>query len=567
MVCIQGRPGAPGVAKGIAVVMQKQITADGRNCDPQGELQHFEDALAVCTKEMLELHERLSKAGEESEARIIKAYAMMLQDKTMIKPMKEAVLGGKSAFEAIDTEVMAISDKLIAMDNAYMRERADDIRHVGSLLKSKLNGEEEIQLPQEPFVLVAEDLTPVDTLKLDRTYLAGLVTQMGGATSHTVILAKTMGIPAIIGIESVVEKISTGDNLLLDGGSGQIIIQPDEMALHIFEEQQCETKKLRQKIKEKNLGIAATGDGYSIEVCCNIGSPEDMELVKEITYDGVGLFRTEFLYNAFQRYPTFDEQLKAYREVAAAADGKPVIIRTLDIGGDKHLPYLELPKEENPFLGYRAVRISLSRREMFLDQLSAILAAGDNVQIMFPMITQVRELLDCKELLELAKERLREKGIPYNTSPKVGIMVETPACGIMTDRFARLCDFMSIGTNDLTQYVTCADRNNPAVEELCTPYNPAMLRLLAQIANDCKKAGLPIGVCGELAGNMDYLPFLIGIGIDKLSVSPSSVDLVRFMVCSVKLSKMQMLAQQVLELDDPREIKNILSQTWKDIIK
>ncbi len=304
-----------------------------------------------------------------------------------------------------------------------------------------------------------------------------------------------------------------------------------------------------------------TLDDVDIQICANVGGEQDMKPLEDIAYDGIGLFRTEFVFGRFSRYPTFEEQYEAYSEVVKKAEGRPVIIRTLDIGGDKDLAYFELPKEENPFLGYRAVRVCLDREQIFLDQLMAILAAGacGKAKIMFPMITEMSEFVACKRLVAKAKNLLQDRKIPFDEDIHIGIMVETPASAVLADRFATVCDFVSIGTNDLTQYVTCTDRANPNIQKLYNPYNPAVIRLIGNTIRSARQAGIEAGVCGELAGELNFIPLLVGFGVNKLSMSPALIEKVRYLVCRLNQREMSRLSDQVLNIDDPYEIESLVT--------
>ncbi|MGI6005452.1 MAG: phosphoenolpyruvate--protein phosphotransferase [Christensenellales bacterium] len=570
MIHVKGKPGAPGFAHGKIVLMKKVVVqeASGSSADPAAEARRMREARQKCLDETGVLYEEAKERLGEEDAKIIKAYLMMLEDKALLDPIVKQIEKGVFAEAAVEAETKKLAARFETFTNEYMRQRADDIRHVGRMLINCLQGAEELVLPQEPFILAAQDLSPADTLKMNKDYLAGIVTQLGGKTSHTVILSKTMGIPAIIGVEEIFDVFPQGESAVMDGSSGDIYIAPDDKTAARFEALAAEEKLLCGRIRSAGLTKGVTRDGRSISICANVGGGEDMELLENTAYDGIGLFRTEFVFGAFNRYPSFEEQREAYTAVVAAAQGRPVIIRTLDIGGDKALPYLELPEEENPFLGYRAVRVCLDREDIFLEQMMAILAAGaaGSVRIMFPMITEMRELTACKSLLQKAKSNLAEKGIAFDADIPVGMMVETPASAVMAERFAAACDFLSIGTNDLIQYVTCTDRVNPSVQSLYNPYNPAVIRLIAHTIRSCNKAGIEVSVCGELAGDLTFLLLLVGLGIDKLSVAPSLVEKVRYMVCGAERKALALLAEKVLELDDPAQIEALLDEARKKIL-
>lgn len=564
MIHLKGKGSAPGIAQGTVVVLRKAAAAAPKNeapADPSEELKRFEAACVQCVGQTAELYEDLLGRLGEEDAKIVKAYRMLLEDPSFLSPIRKEIGLGTAADQAVESQVEKLSGVFSAMKTDYMRQRADDIRHVGSMLIQALRGGGEFRLPEKQSILVAEDLSPVDTLRLDRNYLAGIVTQFGGKTSHTVILAKTIGIPAITGVPDVLEAFSGAETAVIDGKTGDVYLDPDEATAEHYRERIARERLLTRKIRESNHTKGVTLDGAEIQICANVGGAQDMKPLEKLAYDGIGLFRTEFVFSRFPRYPTFEEQLAAYGEVVKKAEGRPVIIRTLDVGGDKALAYFGLPKEENPFLGYRAVRVCLDREPVFLDQLMAILAAGamGKAKIMFPMITEMRELAACKRLVEKAKGMLRERGIPFDADMPVGIMVETPASAVLADRFASACDFVSIGTNDLTQYVTCTDRTNPNVQRLYNPYNPAVIRLIGNTLRAARRAGTEAGVCGELAGDLNFLPLLVGFGVGKLSMSPALIEKARYLVCRLDQGELSRLADRVLDLDDPDEIEALVS--------
>lgn len=569
MVHIKGKAGAPGIAQGTIIFWRKTPTqtADGP-ADPSAERARLERARRDCQERTECLYRDVLKKYGEDEAKIVKTYRMLLEDDMFFSPIYKEISEGKKACAALDAQVGKLASRFAMMETEYMRERADDIRHVGSMLADSLNGTDAFSLPEEPSILVAEDLSPVDTLTLDRKYLAGIATRRGGKTSHTVILAKNLGIPAVTGVERAFEIIEENSTGILDGSEGDLYAAPDETTTSRYQTLIRQENLFANRIREARYQKGVTRDMVPIQICGNIGGASDMDAFEALEYDGIGLFRTEFLYSRFSRYPTFEEQREAYAEVVRKAAGRPVIIRTLDVGGDKALPYFGLPKEENPFLGFRAVRVCLRREEVFLDQLMAILAAGaeGKVKIMFPMICEMRELTDCRRILEKAKATLKERNISFDPEVPVGIMVETPAAAIMADRFAAACDFFSIGTNDLTQYVTCADRTNPEVQELYNPYNPAVIRLICSIIRAAKRAGIEAGVCGELAGDLKYVPLLIGLGVSKLSVAPGLIEKVRYLVCNAEQRKLAIQMDEILNMSNAREIEERLSKISKEIL-
>lgn len=570
MIHLKGSGDAPGVAQGLVVVMRKASGAGELSSptSPEVEEKRFSEARSRCLGWIAALYEEtVNRLGEE-EAKIVKAYRMLLEDPVFTDPIKEMIEKGESAEAAVELRTEKLVGVFASMKTEYMRQRADDVRHTGRMLIDSLIGAGDFSLPDEPSILVAEDLSPVDTLGLDKRYLAGIVTRCGGKTSHTVILARTMGIPAITGVQSLPEAFVEAERAVIDGRNGDIYLDPDEPTLERYKEEEKRATELTNCIRKNDFRKAVTLDGAEIQICANVGGGDDMTILEKTAYDGIGLFRTEFVFSRFDRPPSFEEQRDAFCQVVRRAEGRPVVIRTLDVGGDKGLDYLDIPKENNPFLGYRAVRLCLEREEFFLEHLMAILAAGaeGKALIMFPMITEIEEFLACRRMLERARERLSAKRIPHDAEMPSGIMVETPASALLADRFASLCDFLSIGTNDLTQYVTCADRTNRSVRALYNPYNPAVLRLVAAVVRSAKRAKVEVGVCGELAGEEAFLPFLVGLGVNKLSMAPGMIEKIRYMICSLRINEMRRVASEVLKMDASREIEERLRSLSESLL-
>lgn len=565
MQTIKGNPGAPGIAIGTIVLYTKQAS------EPAEEMT-FTAARAACVEQMKQLRQRaLEEVGEE-QAKIFTAYQMLLEDAYLFQPMERRIAAGEPSEQAIGTECEAVAQRFAGMKQDYLRQRADDIRNVGNLLINRMKGARPgLVLPEgeSKVLLAAYELTPADTFLLDKKRLGGLITEQGGATSHTVILAKSMGIPAITGVRQVLSALGQHQSAVMDGQTGELILDPDAQTVQICLQKQDSQRVFREKVDRLGCRQAVTKDGEIIRLCANIGSPRDMDALQNEEYDGIGLFRTEFLYADSAAEPTMAEQEAAYRAVLERADGREVIIRTLDIGGDKEVPYLCLPKEQNPFLGNRGLRLCLERRELFVRQLEAILtaSAGKQVKIMFPMVTEISELVEAKRCLGEAERELMEKGQPCCEKVKIGMMVETPAAAVMAESFAACCDFMSIGTNDLTQYVTAADRGNPHVQKLYCPYHPAVIRLIANTAAAGLKTGTEVSVCGELGGNPLFLPLLIGLGIGKLSMAPALLKTARFLICHMTKRDTEQLARQILELEDAAQIEAALQRAYQKLLK
>ena len=435
-------------------------------------------------------------------------------------------------------------------DNPYMQERAADIRDVTERVLSHLLG---VKIPnpssiQEEVVIVAKDLTPSDTAQLDRNFVKGFVTDIGGRTSHSAIMARSLEIPAVVGTKTVTESIKDGDIVIIDGLGGNIIINPDEETLASYNEKGMKFKQQKEEWKLLKNAETVTKDGKHIELAANIGTPKDLVGVIENGAEAVGLYRTEFLYMDSADFPTEEEQFNAYKEVLEGMEGKPVIVRTMDIGGDKELPYLELPEEMNPFLGYRAIRICLAEPEMFRTQLRALLRASvfGKLRIMFPMIATLNEFREAKKILEEEKAKLIQENVAVSEEIEVGIMVEIPAAAVLAHQFAKEVDFFSIGTNDLIQYTMAADRMNQQVSYLYQPYNPSILTLIKHVIDSSHAEGKWTGMCGEMAGDQTAVPLLVGLGLDEFSMSASSVLKTRSLMSKLDSTEMKKLADKAI---------------------
>lgn len=557
MKTIKGIPGAPGIAQG-PVVLYKKSAGSGETLDLQTAVQQ-------CLKQVQMLYEKtLHEVGEE-QAKIFSAYEMLLEDPMLLMPIEDAIASGTDSRTAVLEETRKMSEILATKGGEYMRQRADDIRYIGEMLAQAVSGEQNsYALPEgtTPFLLAAHELTPVDTMQFDSARLAGLITELGGATSHTVILAKSLGIPAVVGAKGIVEALSGGESAFLDGYTGEFVASPDERTKVGFEKKLYEDQQLQKQIATIKDDVTHTLDGQRVAVCINIGRPQDLKGADEMQYDGVGLFRSEFLYSSEQEKPTLNQQETAYRQAIEAAAPNVVIIRTLDIGGDKQLAYLNMPLEENPFLGNRGIRLCLQNKPIFAEQLEAILraAAGNRVKIMLPMVTSVREIAQAKEILEEVKQKLYAQEIPYCEDVQLGIMIETPASAIMAEQFAKHCDFFSIGTNDLVQYIMSADRGNAQVQQNYDPCHPAVAHMLAKVIHAGVQAGIEVSVCGDLAADLRFTKLLLGFGLKKFSVPLPMVGRIKFKIRSIDEKDARELAERVLAAADEDEVRKILEE-------
>ncbi len=529
MILMQGKGVSKGVVKGPIYFYQRIQAAAAQTAasDIEEEKRRLEEAKEKSMDQLNALADKAREEAGDEAAMLFETHAMFVEDEDFVDCMN-TVLDEEhcSAERAVEIAGEQFSAMLVAMDDAYMQARAADIKDVARRILNNLLGVTEGGIDSdEPVILAADDLAPSETLQLDKSKILGFITQGGSGNSHTAILARTMGIPAICGMGEALKPELNGRMAYIDGETGQAAIEPDEITLTAFQaklEKQQEMKTLMETMKGQE---DVTLDGRHMMVYCNIGSPEDVAAVHNNDGQGIGLFRSEFLYLAADDYPTEEEQFQAYKTVAAAMDGKRVVIRTLDIGADKQVGYFDLQKEENPALGVRAIRICLNRPEVFRTQLRALYRASayGKVAIMFPMITSVWEVKECKRACQKVMAELDAEGIPYNRDTEVGIMIETPASVFVAEELAKEVDFFSVGTNDLTQYTLACDRQANDLGKFFDPHHPAVLRALKMATDAAHKAGIWIGICGELGADLTLLETFLAIGIDELSVSPSSV--------------------------------------------
>ncbi|MGZ9586828.1 phosphoenolpyruvate--protein phosphotransferase [Paenibacillus marinisediminis] len=562
---LKGIAAASGYAIGPAFIMQEHSTEVERQTIEaeavDGEVKRLQDAVAQAMMELEKIKDDTAAKLGEHHAEIFATHILVLQDEEFIGQAIE-----KIRTESINAEfaMSEVSQQLIdifsSMDSEYMRERAADFRDVTKRVLGALSGKKATSLNdfEQPVVLFSQDLTPSDTAQLDRSKVAGFATNIGGRTSHSAIMARSMEIPAVVGLKVGTESVKEGDMIVLDGAKGLILVNPDEATIAVYEQKKQKFEKRREEMKQYKDKPTITADGQVVELVANIGNPEDALGARNNGAEGVGLFRTEFLYMGRDNFPSEEEQYNSYTAVVETLGAdKPVVIRTLDIGGDKELPYLELPNEMNPFLGYRAIRLCLDRQELFKTQLRAILRASahGNIKLMYPMISTLGELRAANAILKETQAQLDAEGIAYNKEMEVGIMVEVPAAAIIADQLAKEADFFSIGTNDLVQYTMAADRMNEKVSYLTQPFNPAVLRLIRMVVNAAHKEGKWAGMCGEMAGNLTAIPLLLGMGLDEFSMSASSVLPARVLMSRLNRDEMKQLVEDALKLESEDEIK------------
>ena len=520
--------------------------------DSEKEVSRLDDALAASIKDVELIKETALKNLGEEEAQVFDAHLMVLSDPELIGQVKDNITSNKVNAESALKEVTDMFISIFAgmEDNPYMQERAADIRDVSKRILAHLLG---VKIPspatiKDEVIIVAADLTPSDTAQLNRQYVKAFVTDIGGRTSHSAIMARSLEIPAIVGTKEVTSTAKDGDIIIVDGLTGDVFLNPSEEVVaeyrakaEAFAAQQAEWEKLKDS-------KTYTKDGHQVELAANIGTPKDLEGVVNNGAEGVGLYRTEFLYMDSHEMPTEEDQFEAYKAVLEGMNGKPVVVRTMDIGGDKELPYLPLPHEMNPFLGYRAIRISLNEPEMFRTQLRALLRASvyGKLRIMFPMIATLNDFRGAKALLEEEKAKLIAEGVAVSDDIQVGIMIEIPAAAVLAHQFAKEVDFFSIGTNDLIQYTMAADRMNERVSYLYQPYNPSILTLIKHVIDSAHKEGKWAGMCGEMAGDQTAVPLLVGLGLDEFSMSASSVLKTRSLISKLTLEEMKALADKAI---------------------
>ena len=540
--------------------------------DSEKEVSRLDDALAASIKDVELIKETALKNLGEEEAQVFDAHLMVLSDPELIGQVKDSITSNKVNAESALKEVTDMFISIFAgmEDNPYMQERAADIRDVSKRILAHLLG---VKIPspatiKDEVIIVAADLTPSDTAQLNRQYVRAFVTDIGGRTSHSAIMARSLEIPAIVGTKEVTSIAKDGDIIIVDGLSGEVFLNPSEEVVaeyrakaEAFAAQQAEWEKLKDS-------KTYTKDGHQVELAANIGTPKDLEGVVNNGAEGVGLYRTEFLYMDSHEMPTEEDQFEAYKAVLEGMNGKPVVVRTMDIGGDKELPYLPLPHEMNPFLGYRAIRISLNEPEMFRTQLRALLRASvyGKLRIMFPMIATLNDFRGAKALLEEEKAKLIAEGVAVSDDIQVGIMIEIPAAAVLAHQFAKEVDFFSIGTNDLIQYTMAADRMNERVSYLYQPYNPSILTLIKHVIDSAHKEGKWAGMCGEMAGDQTAVPLLVGLGLDEFSMSASSVLKTRSLISKLTLSDMQALAAKAInECATVEEVEALVAEAVSKI--
>ena len=570
---IYGVGAAEGIGIGAAKVVREQNVEVVKKSipDSEAEVNNFMRILDITKAETEEMSQALEKSASAKEAEILFGHIMLMSDPMLVDEIVNRIKGESVCAEyAIEEVCNQYAAVFASMDDELMQQRATDMLDIKTRLIKKILGIENTDLSKLPYgsILVAKDLTPSMTAGLNPENVLGIVTQFGGKTSHSAILARALEIPAVVGLSNLPEDISDDTDILLDGESGEVIILPTDAQKTEYEDKKKKYDANKELLKKYRELPSISKDGKKVEIAGNIGSPEDAKKVIENGGEGIGLFRTEFLFMDRDCMPTEEEQFESYKEVAVAMEGKPVIIRTLDIGGDKEIPYMGIVQDENPFLGYRAIRFCLDRKDdIYIPQLRALLRASafGNIKIMLPLITSMDEIREAKALISDIKKELDEKNIAYNKNIEVGIMVETAAASLLADIFAKEVDFFSIGTNDLIQYTMSVDRGNVKIAGLYSPFSPAVLRSINRIITEGKKAGIMVGMCGEAAADPLLIPALLAWGMDEFSMSASSILKSRQIISGCDSKDLKAKVDKVLEMSTESEIKEYLKKLTEEL--
>ncbi|HEU5071095.1 MAG TPA: phosphoenolpyruvate--protein phosphotransferase [Verrucomicrobiae bacterium] len=556
---------SPGVCQGRVIVLGKAHAATARQQIPDSqvpqEVHRFKQALVQTRQQILDVQRRLTEKMGTEHAGIFEAHLLVLDDPEVNNEVLNLIQNEKAnADYAYQTIAERYAASLAAVDDEYLRERAADMRDIAARVLNNLlgNGDEGDlrHLLKEPCIVVAHDLAPSQTAQMERDKVLGFATDVGSRTSHTAIMARSMRIPAVVGFKSITATLETGDYVLLDGVNGLIIVNPTDQTLFEYGQIARRQKSLQERLRDNLRKPAVTLDGHLVTLSGNIENPDDSAAILESGAEGVGLFRTEYLFINKEQPPSEQEQYESYQAVAAALKPAPVVIRTLDLGGDKFHSHTDVPDEMNPFLGWRAIRFCLEEKDVFRAQLRAILRAGahGNIKMMYPMVSGLDELTQANALLEECKAQLRAEKLPFDDQLEIGIMVETPSAAVIADTLARRVKFFSLGTNDLIQYSLAVDRTNEKIAHLYEPTHPAIVRLIKLTVDAAHQAGIWTGVCGEMAGDPVLVPLLLGLGVDELSAAPPTVPQIKFLIRRLKISEARELAAFALQCESAAEI-------------
>jgi phosphotransferase system enzyme I (PtsI) len=571
MEMIKGIAASKGIGIGKALVFKESVdigNIKGRKIfkdDTEEEIARLKRAFVDTAAKFDAAGVKAFEMLDEKDAQLFKAYQMVLHDPVFTDLISAKIVNDLLCAEAAVLEaVEEIIQMFQAIENEYMKQRAADIENVGKTVINSMLGREAVNLSRldEDFILIAEDLTPADTVILDKRHIKGFALENGGVTSHTSILARTLEIPAVVGCGAIIREISVGEILVIDGEAGTLIRKPGPKDIGEYTSRIRKYNEEREKLEKLREEPAVTLDGTGVKLVGNIERPEGARAVLEEGGDGIGLFRTEFLYLDRSRLPSEAEQFQAYKKVVETMGGRPCIIRTMDIGGDKKLPCIGIPDEENPFLGYRAIRICLNEVEMFKTQIRAILRASSfgNVKMMFPMISVLAELREAKGIVVEVKDKLEKEGIEFDVNIKTGVMIEVPSAAMAADLFAREADFFSIGSNDLCQYMLAADRMSKHVNYLYDPLNIGVLRLIKQVIDKGHENHIQVGMCGEMASNPDNAAILLGFGLDEFSMVPAAIPPIKKVIRNLSFQKAKAIGEAVLTMENSKEISNYIKE-------
>lgn len=565
MLKISGIAASAGIAIARAFILEHPNYAVERRAvgDVEAEIARLDAALVKSQTELEAIKEKTLQELGEKKAEIFASHLLILNDPELIDPVKAKIrdeqLNADYALNEVATQFISMFEN---MKSAYLQERASDMRDVTKRILNHLLGVHFVSPAEiaEETIVLAEDLTPSDTAQLNREFVKGFATNIGGRTSHSAIMARSLEIPAVVGTKNILSQAKSGDLIIVDGLDGHVFVNPSEEIVAEYQAKQVAYDKQREEWRKLRGEATFSVDGVHVELAANIGTPNDVAGVLDNGGEGVGLYRTEFLYMGRDKLPSEEVQYTAYKTVLERMEGKPVVVRTLDIGGDKELPYLDLPKEMNPFLGFRAIRLCLDRQDIFRTQLRALLRASvhGNLRIMFPMIATLNEFRESKAVLLEEKEKLVAEGVAVSEEIQLGIMVEIPSTAVLADQFAKEVDFFSIGTNDLIQYTMAADRMNERVSYLYQPYNPSILRLVKMVIDAAHREGRWVGMCGEMAGDTTAIPLLLGLGLDEFSMSATSILPARSQISKLSRADMEKLAAKALDMQTAEQVVELV---------